>query len=302
MKINNSVQGILISVVIPMYNREETIVGCLDSICHQTYKNIEILVVDDLSSDRSIQLVLNYPDNRVKLNQNSGAQVARNKGIEEAKGEWIAFNDSDDIWHVEKLEKQIRTLRENNFGKNIVIHSNCYCFDEKNNEKWVWNVPRTEGDCFKLLLERPAPLFPTLLVSKEALMRHGMLDENTPSYQEWDTSIKLSKDCTFVHINEPLFTYVFHKGATISKDKKRDLDGFLYIVNKYKKEMKEYGFYDSHINFLIFRSIEFHLFDYAKKILDMEHRKNMKFILLETLVKYKISNKYILKVMRKIAR
>lgn len=305
MKLDNSAQDTLISVIIPMYNRERTIVECLNSVCHQTYSNIEILVIDDCSSDNSTQLVITYPDNRVKLiklAKNSGAQVARNKGIEEAKGEWIAFNDSDDIWHVEKLEKQVEILKENNFCKNIVIHSNCFCFDEKNNKKWVWNVPRTEGACFKLLLERPAPLFPTLLVSKEALIRHGMLDADTPSYQEWDTSIKLSEDCTFIHIHDPLFTYVFHNGETISKDKRRDLDGFLYIVMKYKEEMKENGFYDHHINFLILRSIEFHLFDYAEKILDMKHVKDKKFILFKILIKYKISNKYILNVMRKIAR
>lgn len=297
--------GPLISVVIPMFNREKTIEECLNSICNQTYKNIEILVVDDCSSDNSKSIVNNYLDDRIKLIQlslNSGAQVARNIGIIAAKGKWIAFNDSDDIWLEDKLEKQVEVLKENNFDANIVVHSNCYCIDQVQNKKWIWNVPRTEGYCFRILLERPAPLFPTLLISKEALIQHGLLDENVPSYQEWDTSITLSKNCTFIHISAPLFTYVFHKGETISKNKRRDLEGFLYIINKYKREMKEYGFYDSHIKFLILRSIEFHLFDYAEKILDLRYSKNIKFILLNILVKYKISNKYILKIVRKFIR
>lgn len=302
MKLDNNT---LISVVIPMFNREKTIEECLNSICNQTYKNIEILVIDDCSSDNSKSIVNNYPDNRIKLiqlSQNSGAQVARNTGIVAAKGKWIAFNDSDDIWLEEKLEKQVKILKDNNFDKNLVLHSNCYCFDQEKNKKWIWSVPRTEGNCFELLLERPAPLFPTLLITKEALMRHGLLDEKVPSYQEWDTSINLSKDCTFIHMDEPLFTYVFHKGETISKNKRRDLDGFLYIINKYKSEMTQYGFYDNHVNSLILRSIEFRLFGYAENILDLKKNQDMTFILLNFLVKYKISNKYILKIMRKLIR
>lgn len=288
-----------------MYNRSNRIIQCLDSVCNQTYLNIEVIVIDDCSTDDSVFKVERYADKRViliQLKKNNGAQVARNEGIKAAKGEWIAFNDSDDIWNVDKLEKQIRVLTINNFDKNIVLHSNCYCFDQDQNKKWIWNVPKTEGTCFNLLLKRPAPLFPTLLIAKESLIRHGLLDEAVPSYQEWDISIRLSRDSKFIHMNEPLFTYVFHSGETISKNKNRDLDGFLYIVNKYRKEMEEYGFYDDHINFLTLRSIEFHLFNYAQKILDLTYRKDFKFILLKVLVKYRISNKYILSITRKIIK
>ena len=293
----------LISVIIPMYNREKTIVRCLDSVCHQTYSNIEVIIIDDCSSDNSVQLVIDYPDDRiklVKLEENSGAQFARNKGIEEAKGEWIAFHDSDDIWDKGKLEKQIGILNKNNFDKNIVVHSNCYCFDEGNNKEWIWNVPKTDGNCLKLLLQRPAPLFPTLLVSKERLVKDGLLDEDVPSYQEWDTSIMLSKNCIFFHIEEPLFTYIFHGGETISKNKSRELDGYFYIISKYKEEMTLNGFYEGHINYLIFRSLTFGLFDYAVKFISMKQDVGIRIILLNILVKYRINNKYLLKFFRKV--
>lgn len=293
----------LISVVIPMYNRRKTIEKCLYSVSQQTYKNIEILVVDDCSSDESVQIVKNYLDDRVKLIQldkNSGAQVARNRGIMEAKGEWIAFNDSDDIWMLDKLEKQLIILKNNDFKKNIVIHSNCKCFDEKNNKEWVWNVPKTEGECLELLLKRPSPLFPTLLTSKENLYDCGMLDEDVPSYQEWDTVIKLAKNSIFFHIKEPLFTYMLHQGDTISKDKKRDIDGYLYIINKYRSQMEKYKFYDKHILNLTLKSISFDLFEYAEKIIAIHDKSDFSFFLLRAFIKYRINNKHIIRFITKV--
>ena len=267
-----SLNNLFISVIIPMYNRSKTIIECLDSVCAQTFKNIEIIVVDDFSTDNSVDLVSSYQDNRIKLiklEKNSGAQVARNRGIIEAKREWIAFNDSDDLWEKDKLEIQTKELEKINFNKDTVIHSNCTCLDLINNKTWEWKVPKTYGLCYKLLLERPAPLFPTILTSKKALLEIGLLDENVPSYQEWDTSIRLAKKCKFIHIEKPLFTYIFHDGETISKNNKRDIEGYLYIINKFKKELQEYNFYEKHINQLSKRANSFSLFQEAEEILKM---------------------------------
>lgn len=263
---------LFISIVIPMYNRSKTIIYCLDSVCTQTFKNIEIIVVDDFSTDNSVDLVSSYQDNRIKLiklEKNSGAQIARNRGIIEAKGNWIAFNDSDDLWEKDKLEIQIKELEKTNFDKNTVVHSNCICLDLINNKTWEWKVPITNDSCYRLLLERPAPLFPTLLISKEALLEIGLLDENVPSYQEWDTSISLAKKCKFIHIEKPLFTYVLHQGETISKNHKRDIEGYLYIINKFKNDLQKYNLYEKHINLLAKRATSFSLFKEAENILKM---------------------------------
>lgn len=264
---------LFISVVIPMYNRAETIVGCLDSVCNQTFSNIEILVVDDCSTDDSVDLVNSYKDERVRLirlDQKSGAQAARNKGISESSAEWIAFNDSDDLWMEDKLEIQINELKKVKFDKNTVIHSNCMCLDLINdNRTWEWKLPKTVGMCFELLLERPAPVFPSLLTSKDALMEIGLLDEKAPSYQEWDTVIRLAKKCNFIHIEKPLFTYVFHKGETISKDLKRDIDGYLYILNKFKEDLIRNNMYENHVRKLSKRATSFSLLDDAEKILSL---------------------------------
>lgn len=110
----------LVSIIMPLYNSEKFIRETLDSILKQTYKNFEVLITDDLSKDKGPKIVLEYQkkDSRVKyfkLNENSGAAVARNNSIEKSKGKYIAFLDSDDIWKENKLEKQIYFMEKNNY-------------------------------------------------------------------------------------------------------------------------------------------------------------------------------------------
>jgi len=97
----------MISVIMPTYNRARTLKRAIDSVLAQTYSDIELIVVDDCSTDNTKDIVDKYSDERlryVRLKKNSGACVARNVGIEKAKGEYIAFQDSDDYWEKEKIE------------------------------------------------------------------------------------------------------------------------------------------------------------------------------------------------------
>ena len=107
----------MISVVIPSYNRENTISNSIESVLKQTYSDIEVIVVDDGSTDKTEDIVKGIGDNRIryiKLEKNSGACVARNIGIMNANGSYIAFQDSDDIWHPDKLEKQYQAIKKYN--------------------------------------------------------------------------------------------------------------------------------------------------------------------------------------------
>ena len=110
----------LVSVVIPTYNRAQQTITAIESVLAQTYTNLEIIVVDDGSSDNSVEIIqrfirqkANKPHPLFFLSQtNQGASVARNTGIEKARGEYIAFLDSDDVWLPEKLEWQLQALRQ----------------------------------------------------------------------------------------------------------------------------------------------------------------------------------------------
>ena len=96
----------MVSVIIPSYNREKTIKRAVESGLNQTYKDIEVIVVDDCSSDKTIEILTSIKDKRFsyyKLDKNSGACVARNLGIEKVKGDYIFLHDSDDEWLPDKL-------------------------------------------------------------------------------------------------------------------------------------------------------------------------------------------------------
>ena len=111
----------LVSIITPVYNAERFLSDTIKSVQNQTYKNWEILLIDDCSKDNSAQIIKQFQkyDDRIKyikLEKNSGASVSRNTGIKNAKGRFIAFVDSDDIWKPEKLEIQIKYMLKENLG------------------------------------------------------------------------------------------------------------------------------------------------------------------------------------------
>lgn len=226
-----------ISVIIPTYNREKTIEYCLKSVIQQTLKPYEIIIVDDFSKDNTINVIkkMNIENLKIiKLEKNSGAQVARNRGIIEAKGEWIAFHDSDDEWVKQKLEKSINKALNGNFD---MVYSSYYIKKDKTQDMYVERIRNIEGESYKKLLDNPAPGFPSIVVKKKCFIENGLLDEKVLAYQEWDTSINISKNYKIGYIDEPLFIYHLHEGETISKNNLRGARGYEYIVNKNKNDI-----------------------------------------------------------------
>jgi len=111
----------LVSIIMPAYNCGDFIGATLDSVINQSYKNWEVIIVDDCSTDNTADVVQEYikKDNRIKyhkLEKNSGAAVARNKAVDLASGKYMAFLDSDDVWFPEKLTKQIGFMEQNDYG------------------------------------------------------------------------------------------------------------------------------------------------------------------------------------------
>ena len=97
----------LVSVIMPSYNTGEYIAASIEFVLAQTYPNWELLIVDDCSTDSTVEVIRRYQDPRIillKNKTNSGAALSRNYGLREAKGRWIAFLDSDDTWEPEKLK------------------------------------------------------------------------------------------------------------------------------------------------------------------------------------------------------
>ncbi len=118
----------LISIIMPSYNTAKYISDSIKSIQAQTYENWELIIVDDCSTDDSVAVIKSFNEPRIRLLQNeknSGAALSRNCALREAKGKWIAFLDSDDVWVPEKLEKQTAFMKENNYAFTFTDYRIC---------------------------------------------------------------------------------------------------------------------------------------------------------------------------------
>ncbi|MEN3036863.1 MAG: glycosyltransferase family 2 protein [Candidatus Methanosuratincola petrocarbonis] len=137
--------GDLVSIITPCHNSSEFISQTIDSVLAQKYENWEMILVDDRSTDNTVQIIEDYMkrDSRIrliKLEKNCGPAVARNRAIEEARGRYIAFLDSDDIWLPEKLEKQINFMSENDVS---LCYSSYYLIDENGSDRGIFITKET---------------------------------------------------------------------------------------------------------------------------------------------------------------
>ncbi|MBL8014469.1 MAG: glycosyltransferase family 2 protein [Candidatus Omnitrophica bacterium] len=228
----------LVSVVIPAYNRADKIEASIRSVQAQTYPHWEIIVSDDGSKDNTVDVVrkLMKEDNRIRIvtrEKNAGAQSARNSGVREAAGEWIAFLDSDDQWLTDSLERRMRIAHQKNVQ---VVHSNAYIL-HPGKEMELYKVPALSGQVYKQVLRGEGPMFPCLLIKKSALEAIGLLDEAIISYQEWDTAIRLAKRFEFGFEPQPTFIYDYRTQNAISRDSNRAGRGYEQIVKKHLGEI-----------------------------------------------------------------
>ena len=223
-----------VSIIIPAYNRSKYIERAVYSVLNQTFSDLEVIVVDDASTDNTSELVrkIQSNDNRVKyiqLTNNKGAQHARNIGIKESDSTWIGFLDSDDEYLEESVASRLEQIKKDG---NKVVYSACFVkYPEKEIE--LFKHPVFSGHIYKQILNCPAPTFPGLLVEKGALQHMGTLDEKLVAFQEWDTSIRLAEYYRFSYLSAPTFIYHCHLDEMISGDMKRELNGYKQIVFKH---------------------------------------------------------------------
>ena len=174
----------MVSVIIPSYNREKTIARAVNSVLNQTFSDIEVIVVDDCSTDNTELVVKQIPDKRVhyyKLKKNSGACVARNKGIELANGEFIAFQDSDDEWHRDKLASQMIFLKET--GADIV-----FCSYRKVDDRKSSDVPYLEKShlCDQHELAMQPKVSTQTILAKKEVFEKVCFDPDMPRMQDYE--------------------------------------------------------------------------------------------------------------------
>lgn len=227
----------LISIVIPVYNGEKYVAEAINSAFSQTYKNFEIIVINDGSTDKTENRLQSYMSRITYVKQlNRGVGVARNVGIKIAGGEWIAFLDHDDIWKEEKLEKQVEYI-ENNPDIDLV-HAGIENFNETGiiredvNELHDFRAKNR----FRDFLSGNRVYVQTVVVKKNLILRIGLFDESSivSSCEDYDLWIRLSKIANFGYLPYPLTRYRVHSDQA-SKRIGHMLEAELYVIRKSKK-------------------------------------------------------------------
>lgn len=198
-----------VSVIIPTYNRAHLIGRAIQSVLNQSYQDFEIIVVDDGSTDDTEEVIKEFQeqDKRIRCirhEKNKGAAAARNTGITAAKGEYIAFQDSDDEWFSKKLEKQMNVFATAPVEVGVVYTS--FWRIEKDKKNYIpssW-VTQKEGKIHKELLKGNFVTTQSIVTRKECFEKSGMFDESLPRLQDWELVIRLSKYYDFKCVDEPL--------------------------------------------------------------------------------------------------
>jgi glycosyltransferase involved in cell wall biosynthesis len=186
-----------VSVVIPTYNRASLLGRALRSVLNQTLSDLECIVVDDGSTDQTVALVEGFQDPRlrvVRLPGNGGCGRARNTGIRVARGELIAFLDSDDEWLPQKLERQVARLRECEDPLTAVVYCRCVVRDGLTDRTWFEPRVVYGGDVFQYLLGGWNPATPSMfLVERRSLLEVGGFSESLPCAQDYDLWLRLAE-------------------------------------------------------------------------------------------------------------
>jgi len=198
-----------VTVILPTYNRAQSITRSIRSVLSQTYQDFEFIIIDDGSIDNTEKIVRKFQekDKRIRYirhNKNKGSATARNTGIKAAKREYIAFQDSDDEWLPEKLEKQMKVFK-NVPPKVGVVYTGFWKIDG-DKRKYIPSsrVKQKEGDIHKKLLNGNFVDTPTVLIKKECFEKVGIFDEHLCALEDWELWIRVSKHYHFKFIDEPL--------------------------------------------------------------------------------------------------
>jgi glycosyltransferase involved in cell wall biosynthesis len=229
----------LVSVILPTRNRADLLPRAIASVLAQTYRNLELIVVNDASSDNTREVLEGISDPRLSVihrEVNKGASAARNAGIAIARGEFVAFQDDDDVWLVDKLQEQVSALQSAPkkvgwcLGGYIQMKPQQYTYI---GGAYYWNQLDYSqglgkgGPCWWLIAT------PAWLVKREALERAGNFDERIRSWEDWELGLRLSEVCDRIFVDKPLYLQDHIRGSGLILDERARAAGLRIIMEKH---------------------------------------------------------------------
>ena len=211
-------EKIFVSVIIPTYNRANTLEDAIQSVLGQTFQDFELIIVDDGSTDNTEEVVSYYItvySNKIKYiyKTNGGVSSARNEGIRNAKGNYIAFLDSDDYCDVNKLEITAKFIID--YPEAGLFYTDVWVVDENKNILWANDRFHYRGNVFTKLIERDFITTSTVVVKKQVFEKVGRFFEGyslKAGLEDWDMWLRIAKYYGFYHIPKKLTYYRHYKG------------------------------------------------------------------------------------------
>lgn len=214
-----------------MYNSCNTIAETLESALNQDYKNIEIIVINDGSTDGSLELLSNNYNDKIRIinTENKGVSNARNIGINHAAGNYIAFLDSDDIWAPDKISKQIRLLTNNSdYG---VCYTDRYLIDSKSSVLPSKKRKHYTGAILNKIIISNFVCLSSTLVKKECFITCGKFDVGLTVSEDYDLWIRIATKFKFIYLDERLVYYRITPGS-LTKNRQRMLTNAFNVFTK----------------------------------------------------------------------
>ena len=236
-----------VSVIIPTHNRAHFLRDAISSVLSQTFQDVEIIVVDDASTDNTSEVVAAFNDERIRFlrhDTNKGGSAARNTGILASKCDYIAFLDDDDEWLPDKLRKQMEILLASppEVGG---VYTGCLDVDKASGKVIRQRIPTKRGNLsHELVIENCVGGTSTMLLKKVCLEHVGLFDESLPRSQDYDLWIRISQEFLFECVQEPLFKYHVHD-RKISTDLRAVAKGLDLLATKYASYPLSKKFYSN---------------------------------------------------------
>ncbi|MDD5259281.1 MAG: glycosyltransferase [bacterium] len=225
-----------VSVIIPTYNRAELVCEAIESVLRQAYRDYEIIVIDDGSNDDTVGKLREY-GNKIKYihQKNKGVSAARNKGILEAAGEYIAFLDSDDIWVPYKLERQVKYFEDNPAIGLVYSYGNYLSANTKKEQV----KPRVITRSLQELVEEDA-IFPTstVMAKKKCLEEAGLFDETLTGIEDFDLWFRVAEKFPIGFMPEILAHHRWH-GTHLAEQSDKMSNGYIKIYNRIIAKYKD---------------------------------------------------------------
>ena len=231
-----------VSIILPTYNRADRVGKAIESVLTQTYPDFELLVIDDGSTDETEEVVTRYGDKRVhyyRMAENGGQSKARNCGMQMAQYDYLAFEDSDDLWRPEKLKVQMEVMQGAEHDVGMVYHKFRYDLGEGRgmvlpDEKIP--LERKSGNIYEQLLWDNMVGMPTMLLKKECVNVVGGLDESLKCLEDYDFALRIAQKYKAIFINEIYLDATYSVSGVSGGDTGQYLIASGLLLAKYKAD------------------------------------------------------------------